>query len=66
MMGVKTEETCKLCGITNKDVLHFPQKVGGSDQPVEQIHCEDIDKCLYYADMPLTDGRLVGEIKEEL
>ena len=28
------------------DILHYYAKVGGSDQPVEQIVCRDIDACL--------------------
>ena len=40
------KRTCQCCGHTDEDVLHYYQKVGGSDQPIEQTVCEDIDKCL--------------------
>lgn len=42
----KEMHTCSACGITDENVLHYYQKVGGSDQPIEQSHCEDIIKCL--------------------
>ena len=47
-MVTETKEmhTCQYCGITDENVLHYYAKVGGSDQPVEQSHCEDIDSCL--------------------
>ena len=47
-MVTKTKEmnTCKSCGHTGSDVLHYWAKVGGSDQPVEQSHCADIDACM--------------------
>ena len=38
--------TCKSCGITNKDVLKHEAKVGGSDELVTQIYCRDINACL--------------------
>ncbi len=38
--------TCEVCKHKGEDVLHYYAKVGGSDQPIEQSHCEDIDKCL--------------------
>ena len=40
------EHTCKYCGITDKNVLHYYAKVGGSEQPIEQTVCGDIDACL--------------------
>ena len=38
--------TCEVCNHTGEDVLRYYAKVGGSDQPIGQIHCEDIDACM--------------------
>ena len=34
---------CSQCG--KEGALHFYQKVGGSEQAIEQCHCEDIEQC---------------------